>query len=98
LKITDVLNKAFRPQETLKKTRIKLYITLALPNCYMAAKLGLIKQGTPEESSRDEINEKNSRVHLHRLQNKCTNCKGVKNNTNFGQITGIQAKLDTTCK
>jgi hypothetical protein len=33
-----------------------------------------------------------------RLQNKCTNCKGVKNNTNFGQITGIQEKLDTTCK
>ena len=23
--------------------------------------------------------------------------KGVKNNTNFGQITGIQEKLDTTC-
>jgi len=33
-----------------------------------------------------------------RLQNKCTNCKGVKNNTNFGQIAGIQEKLDTTCK
>jgi len=33
-----------------------------------------------------------------RLQNKCTNCKGFKNNTNFGQITGIQEKLDTTCK
>jgi hypothetical protein len=29
-----------------------------------------------------------------------TNCKGTntKNNTNFGQITGIQEKLDTTCK
>ena len=33
-----------------------------------------------------------------RLQNKCTNCKGFKNNTNFGQITGIQEKLDTACK
>jgi len=29
---------------------------------------------------------------------KYTNCKGVKNNTNFEQITGIQEKLDTTCK
>jgi len=27
-----------------------------------------------------------------------TNCKGVKNNSNFGQITGIQEKLDTTRK
>jgi len=24
--------------------------------------------------------------------------KGIKNNTNFGQITGIQVKLDTTCE
>ena len=24
--------------------------------------------------------------------------KGIKNNTNFGQITGIQEKLDITCK
>ena len=31
-------------------------------------------------------------------KNKWTNCKGAKNNTNFGQITGIQEKLDTTCK
>jgi hypothetical protein len=26
------------------------------------------------------------------------NCKGIKNNTNFRQITGIQEKLVTTCK
>jgi len=32
------------------------------------------------------------------IKNKRTNYKGVKNNTNFGQITGIQEKLDTTCK
>jgi hypothetical protein len=33
-----------------------------------------------------------------RLQNKSTDCKEVKNNTNFGQITGIQEKLDITRK
>ena len=27
-----------------------------------------------------------------------TNYKAIKNNTNFGQITGVQEKLDTTCK
>jgi hypothetical protein len=32
------------------------------------------------------------------LQNKFTNCVGVKNNTNFGQITGMQEKLGTTRK
>ena len=31
LKITSILNNVFRPQKTLKKTRIKLYSTLALP-------------------------------------------------------------------
>jgi hypothetical protein len=31
LKITGILNKVFRPQKTLKKTRIKLHNTLALP-------------------------------------------------------------------
>jgi len=35
---------------------------------------------------------------LDRLQNKYTNYKGIKNNINFGQITGVQEKLDTTCK
>jgi hypothetical protein len=29
---------------------------------------------------------------------KYTNCKGIKSNTNIGKITGIQEKLDTTCK
>ena len=31
LKFTGILNNVFRPQKTLKKTRIKLYNTLALP-------------------------------------------------------------------
>ena len=30
--------------------------------------------------------------------NMYTNYKGIKNNANSGQITGIQVKLDTTCK
>jgi hypothetical protein len=45
--------------------------------------------------ARDEMYVKNSRIHLDRLQNKYTNYKGIKNNTKFGQITGIQEKLDT---
>ena len=39
-----------------------------------------------------------SRIHLDRLQNKYTNYKGITNNTNSGQITGIQEKLDITRK
>ena len=47
---------------------------------------------------RNEGHEKNSMIHLDRLRNKCTNYKEIKNNTNFGQITGMQEQLDTTCK
>jgi hypothetical protein len=31
-RITGIINKMFRAKKTLKKTRIKLYNTLALPN------------------------------------------------------------------
>jgi len=41
---------------------------------------------------------KTGRKNLDRLQNKYTNYKVIKNNINFGQITGVQEKLDTTCK
>ena len=53
LKITGILIDVFRPQKPLKKTTIKLYNTLALQvllyGRFMAVKLGLLKQGTPEE-------------------------------------------------
>ena len=35
---------------------------------------------------------------LDRLKNKYTNYKGIKNNNNSVQITGIQGKLDITSK
>ena len=100
LKITGILNNVFRPQKTLKKTRIKLYNTLALPVLLYGSETWTIKANRRQKnnSSRDEIYENNSRIHLDRSQNKCRNCKLIKNNTNCGHITGIQEKLDTTCK
>ena len=44
------------------------------------------------------LSDFNTQIHLDRLQNKYTNYNGIKNNTNFGQITGVREKLDTTCK
>jgi hypothetical protein len=35
---------------------------------------------------------------LGKITNKYTNYKGIKSNANIGQITGVQEKLDTTCK
>jgi hypothetical protein len=46
----------------------------------------------------DEIHENNSRIHLGQITERMDKLQSVKNNTNFGQITGMQEKLDTTCK
>jgi len=43
LKITGILNNVFRPQKTLKKTRIKLYNTLALPVLFYGSETWTIK-------------------------------------------------------
>jgi len=49
LKIRGILNNVFRPQKGLKKTRIKLYNTLALPILLYGSLTGTIKARTPEE-------------------------------------------------
>jgi hypothetical protein len=51
LKITGILNNVFRPQKTVKKAIIKLYNTIHWPShcCDMVVKIGLLKQGMPEE-------------------------------------------------
>jgi hypothetical protein len=43
LKITGNLNNVFRPQKNLKKTRIKLYHTLALPVLLYGSETGTVK-------------------------------------------------------
>jgi len=99
LKITDNLNNVFRQQKSFRKTRIKPYNTLALTVLIYGSETWTIKASDVRRITAAEMKfEKNSRIHLDRLQNKCTNCKGVKNNTNFVQINGIQEKLDTACK
>jgi hypothetical protein len=81
------------------KKRIKLYNTLALPVLLYGSETGTVKARDGRRITTAEMEyEKNSRIYLDRLQNKYTNCKGIKNNTNSGQITGIQEKLDTAFK
>jgi hypothetical protein len=46
LKVTVIINKVFRPQKTLKKTRIKLCDTPAFQLCYTAVEIGLLKRET----------------------------------------------------
>jgi len=66
----------------------------------MAAKLGTIKASDARRITAAEMKyiRRIAGYTWDRLHNKRTNCKRAKNNTNFGQITGIQEKLDITCK
>jgi hypothetical protein len=88
LKITGILNNVLRPQKALKKTIIKLYNTLALPVLLYDTETWAIKARDARRISAAEMKymRKNSRVNLDRLKNKHTNCKRVKNNSNFGKI------------
>ena len=82
MKITGFLNTMFRPQKNLKKTRTKLCPTLNLPFLLYGSETWTIKARQKNNSGRDEMYEQISRIRLDRLQNKYTNYKGIKTNTN----------------
>jgi len=85
-------------KKTLKKTRIKLYNTLTLPVLLYGSKTWSIKARDARGAANMKYMRKTAGIHSDRLQNKYTNYKGIKNNTNFRQIIGIQEKVDTTFK
>jgi len=100
LKITGSLIICLDHKKTLKKTRIKLYNTLALPVLLYGSETRTVKASDGRRITAAEMKymRRTAGYTWDRLQNKCKNCKGAENNTKFGQITGIQEKLDTTCK
>jgi hypothetical protein len=100
LNITGILNNVFRPQKTLKKTRIKLHNTLALPVLLYGNETWTIKARDARRITAAQMKYMR-RTAGYTWTGYKTNEQitiGIKNDTNFGQITGIQEKLDTTCK
>jgi len=67
VKIAGIINNMFRQHKTFKKTRIKLCNTLALPTVLNGSENWTITTRDKKNSSRDEIYEENSRMHLDRL-------------------------------
>jgi hypothetical protein len=97
LNITDILNNVFRPQKTLKKTRIKLCNTLALPVLLYGSET--IKARVARRITAAEMeNMRRTEGYTWAGYKTNTNCKGVKNNTSFGKITAMKEEMDTTCK
>ena len=55
----------------------------------------MVQEGSQKNnSSRGEVHEKNSRIHLDRLQNKYTNYKGINNNTLTDQYNDFVTPKD----
>jgi hypothetical protein len=84
LKITGILNNAFRPQKTLKKSRIKLYNTLALPVLLYGSDTWTIKGRDTRRITAAEMKytRRTAEYIGTDYKKKCSNCKGIKNNTN----------------
>jgi len=83
-----------------EETRIKLYNTLALPVLLYGSETWTIKARDARRITAAEM--KYMRITAgYTWTDYKTNIqitKEIKNNTNSGQITGIQDKLDTNCK
>jgi hypothetical protein len=90
----------FRPQKSLKKTEIKLYTTLDLPVLLHGSETWTIKARDARRITAAEIKYiRRTADYIWTVYK--TNTKiatELKINTNFGQIAGIQEKMDTTCK
>ena len=90
----------FRPEKTLKKTRIKLYNTLALPVLLYGSETQTIKARDARRITAAEM-----KYMRRTAEYICTNyktntqiSKELKITPVLKKITGIQEKLDTTCK
>jgi len=86
--------------KTLKKTRIKLYNTLALPVLLCGRETWNIKARDARRITAAEMEyvRRTAGYTWDRLQNKFTHFKGIRNNTGSRQTAAIQEELDTTCK
>ena len=92
-----ILNNVFSPQKVLKKTTIKLYNTLPLPVLLHGSETWTIKARDARRITTAEMKYMRRTAGYtwtyYRTNTQIAN--ELKKNTNFGQTTGIQEKLDT---
>jgi hypothetical protein len=100
LKVTGTVNNVFRPQNTLKKTRLQLYNTLALPALLYGSEIGQFKGRDARRITATEMKymRRTTGYTWTDHKTKYRDCGEIKYNRSFGQNTGLQEKLDTACK
>jgi hypothetical protein len=97
LRITGILNNVFRPKKPLKKTKIKLYNTLALPTLLYGSENWTIKARDARITAAEMKYMRRTAGYSWTDHKTNTDCKRIKYNSSFKQNTGLQEKLDT-CK
>ena len=91
LKITGIINNVFRPQKTLKeKNKIVQYISSSTIRQWKLDHYS--KKHKKNNSSRDEVYQKNSGIHMDGLWNEHRDCR-INHNSSFEQNTGPQKKF-----
>jgi len=89
----------FTAQKALKKTRIKLYNTLALPSLLYRSENWTIKARDARRITAAEMKcMRRAAGYTWADYKAISGCKGTKYNPSFGQNTGIQEKLFATCE
>jgi hypothetical protein len=95
LRITGIINSAFRPN----KTRIKLYNTLSLPTLlYDNENLTIKARGAITITAAEMKYVRRTAGYTLTDHKPNRDYKKIKYNPSFRQNTGLQEKLDTTCK
>jgi hypothetical protein len=97
LKITGILNNVFRPQKTLKKTRIKLYNTLALPVLLIGSETWTVKARDARRITATEMKYMRTTTGYTWADYK-TNTQITKELKITLILDKLQEKLDTPCK
>jgi hypothetical protein len=100
LRKTGFINNVFKPNKTLKKTRIQFYSTLALPTLLYGSENWTIKARDARRITAAEMKymRRTAGYTWTDQKNKYRDCKRTKYNPSFRQNTGLLEKLDTTCK
>ena len=100
LKITGILNNVFRPTKTLQKTTIKLNNTLALPVLLHGSETRTVKARDAGRITAADMKYMRRRAGYTWTDYKTNTqiAKELKTTPILKKITGIEEKMDTTCK
>jgi hypothetical protein len=98
--MTNIINNVFRPKKHLKKTRIKLHNTPAIPTLQYGSENWTITAGDAKKVTAEEMEYVRRTAGCISIDHKMNTdiAKETKHNLSFIQNAVLQDKLNTICK